>query len=458
MIANKRPSFTLGFIAFAVGCLFLCNANLNMIDFFPDIIGYVIICVALRRLADLNEEVAKAQKQFAYMMLVEAAKLASIIWLFGLQDNDTRNTGMLLLSFVFAVVDCLLLISAFRNLFSGFITLGYAHSNTAFLGRKKEEGRSHTEKIRSFTIFFIIFKESITVLPEFSNLTSYQYDESSGLISLYEFIGLMRAMSFIAVTAVGIIWIIKLFRYFIRVDRDTVLCDSLKERYVTDVLPRTSIFIKRGIKRAFLLFVLTAILILDFRIEYVNVIPDFLAAVAFAVGFAFVQKYLTVKKPLVWGGASFFFAANLASTVAERYFFDKYYYGAVFREESAYLSYTVMRILCVISTVAALLLCALLVYVLYDIIKNHTGFVYGRDAETDARKLKETHKKISRKLIFIIVGAILSAAGEIFYTFFRIRFNFCGAVSAIATLIFVVSVIKVTMDIVEEVETKYMLE
>ena len=95
---------------------------------------------------------------------------------------------------------------------------------------------------------------------------------------------------------------------------------------------------------------------------------------------------------------------------------------------------------------------------LYRIIKEHTGYVYGRESEVNEAKLREYHKESSRKLIPIAIGAILVVASDIFYIFGAERFGYAGALSIIATIIFISSAIKAMYEIKGDIEIKYMLE
>ena len=455
---NNRKKISFSFISIAVASVFLFNANVNIIDFIPDIIGYIIICAALRRLSDLNEDVALSAKFFRYMIISEACKVLSLLWLFGLESYDERNTGTLLFAFVFAVADALLLFNAFSKLFEGLISLGYAHDNTSVLGSKRAGGKSYTEKIKASTLFFLLFKAAMSTLPEFSNLVAHDYDESSGLVDLYEYIGLMRAMSFVIVTVAGIVWVTKIFRYFARVNHDEAFKQSLKTTYERDVLPKGGIFVKRDSSTAFFLIGAASILMFDFRFEYVNILPDFFGAILFLIGIVFCTRHLTVKRKLVISASVAFFITSLLSFVVEVGFFSKYYYGSVYRDMEAYIYYVVMCVVSVIDTIAFGAVVASLIYCLRALIREHTGFVVGTNASGDIARIKATQRESQRKLVFLAVGGAFVIATDVFHTFFAIQSGYAGAVSILGTLVFVISVIKVTQDILEEVKTKYMFD
>ena len=103
-ITKKKKDVSFGFLAIAWASVFFFNSNINIIDILPDIIGYIIISLALVSLSFLNEEISKAGRFFRYMIIVEACKFISLLWVFGLGRPDEQNTGTLLLTFVFAII------------------------------------------------------------------------------------------------------------------------------------------------------------------------------------------------------------------------------------------------------------------------------------------------------------------------------------------------------------------
>ena len=455
---NNRKKISFSFLMIAVAALFLFNANINIIDFIPDIVGYLLICIALRRLSDLNEDVAISAKFFGYMIISEVCKMLCLIWLFGLSSFSERDTGTLLFAFAFAVVDALLLYNAFNKLFGGLITLGYSYDNTSVLGSKRARGRSYTEKIRSSTLFFVFFKAAMYTLPEFSNLVANDYDESSGLVELYEYIGLMRAMSFVIVTVAGIVWLVKMFRYFSRVSRDIAFKEALKTAYERNILPQTGLFVKKDTKAAFLLMSIASVLMIDFRLESFNVIPDALGAILFLVSLLLLARHIRIKKAPIVAVTITYIVTSLAAYVVEIGFFSEYYYGSVYRDAVAYNYYVAMCATSVISTVAFVAIVAAIIYCLKGIIKEHTGFVMGADVQRDMVRIEATQRESQKRLVFLALGGAILAAADLFYTFRAIESLYAGALSILGTLIFIISTIKSTQDIFDEIKIKYMFD
>ena len=456
--SKKKKDVNLGFTAIALASAFFFNANINIIDILPDIIGYIIITLALISLSFLNEDIDKAGRFFRYMIIVEACKFLSLLWLFGLGRPAERETGTLLLTFVFAIIEAGILFVAYSSLFEGIQSLGFAHPNTAVLGAKNPSGKSYTEKARAFTLFFVIFKSAMAVLPELSNLTSYEYTEGSSMMYLYDFIGIMRAFGFIIVTIVGIVWMTRFIKYFKRLGKDAEFCKSLEGIYRERVLSKRGPMIKFNMGVVFFLFSAAFIFMFDLRFDGVNITPDFIGALLILLATLFLNRFDRTHKKLLKIASVVYFVISSSAYATEILFYEKYYYTAIFRSTAAKVCYILMCVLQVLTTVLFAILVLAYVLTLYRIIKEHTGYVYGRETELNTEKLNAYHKESSRKLIPIVIGAVLVVAADIFHIFFAERFGFAGALNIIATLVFVVSAIKAMYEIQSDIEIKYMLE
>ena len=107
-----------------IGCIFLCNPFINIIDILPDFIGYLFILKALAELSDLERNICNARKRFKSALWVSLVKSALV---FGFMIYD--STWYLILTFSFAVLECMYLIPAFVDLFYGISYLEERHTN-----------------------------------------------------------------------------------------------------------------------------------------------------------------------------------------------------------------------------------------------------------------------------------------------------------------------------------------
>lgn len=463
-LEKKKKSISFAFTSIAMASLFLFNANINIIDIIPDIIGYIILSIALVNLSFLSEDIANAAKKFRYMILVELFKFVALIWLVGLKRPDEQSTGTLLMTFVFAVIEVVILYVAYSDLFEGIQALGFLHKNTAVLGKKQGSDRSHTERIKRATLFFLIIKTGVTLLPEFATLSQYSYAYDSPVGYMYEFIGLMRGMAFIFVTAFGISWTVKFIKYFKRVGKDEEFNESLTEKYNAEVLQKQGIRVKFNLGVAFSIFLFALIFILDIRLndfgrmEKFNLLPDFIAAILFLLGAIFVKKCNNKAQRFLSISAWIYLVICAVAYVVEFVFYDKYYYTAIFRSVEAYRCYIIMCALETLSAVAFIVLAYAFVLSLYQTIINHTGFVYGSANAQSEEKLAEYHKESATKLVYVVIGALLVTAADIFYIFFAEKYGFAGALCMIAGIVFISTSIKAMYEIKSDVEIKYMLE
>ncbi len=461
---KKKKGISFGFTSIAIASAFLFNSNINIIDIIPDVIGYIIMSIALVNLSFLSEDIAKAAKNFRYMILVGLFKFVSFIWLVGLKRPDEQSTGTLLMTFVFAVIEVTILYIAYSDLFGGLQSLGFLHKNTAVLGKKRGSDKSHTERIKRATLFFLVLKAGVTLLPEFATLSQYSYAYDSPVGHMYEFIGLMRGMAFIFVTAFGISWMVKFIKYFRRLNKDVEFKESLTEKYNEEVLAKQGIKVKFNLGVAFSLFLFALIFVIDIRLndfgrmEKFNLLPDFVAAILFLLGSIFIKKCNKKAQRFLSVSAWIYLVISLVAYVVEFIFYDKYYYTAIFRSVEAYRCYIIMCAAETLSTVAFIVLAYAFVLSLYQVITDHTGFVYGSANAQSAEKLAEYHKESATKLVYVIIGAMLVTAADVFYIFFAEKYGFAGALCMIAGIIFISTSIKAMYEIKSDVEIKYMLE
>jgi hypothetical protein len=97
-----------------VGCIFLFNPFINIIDVLPDFIGYLFIMRALAEMSDLERNIRNARARFKAAMWVSVVKCALII-----ASRIFDSTWYLILTFSFGILESMYLIPAFIDLFYG---------------------------------------------------------------------------------------------------------------------------------------------------------------------------------------------------------------------------------------------------------------------------------------------------------------------------------------------------
>lgn len=451
-----------GFLWIGLAFLFLFNPNITVFDFLPDFIGYALLIFGMSKIADLNDTLQEARKLFERMILIDAGKILAIFWIFGMQAAGERTSSMLLWSFVFGTLEMICLIPAYQKLFDGMIELGNFHDNTAvfFTGTRKT-GKSVTEKMKTFSVFFVVLKAVLCFLPEFADLTNTAYNEGSGVVDLYRYIGILRFMAFVPVLICGIVWLVRMLRYWKRIGRDTAFCTSLAHTYEEKVLPRKGLFVCRSVRSAFLAWTVAAILTLDVRLENFNFLPDIFAAIAFLIFFLQLKKHTDIKKISSFVSVGAYVIACVASLLMQTYFFRTYSYSSIMRNDRALLLYSIAVSIECVKTIAFVWTVCAAIREMRRVIVSHTGFVLGEAhvaPETAKRQIEAEHKDLKRYLVYVIVALAVYVVSDVCFEIFVLRVGFIGVINMVCGLIFVATAIKAQSEILEAVKTKYMLD
>ena len=445
---------------FVLAFLFLFNPNIIVIDLLPDCVGYLLLCKALSKVIDLNDDLYGAHRAFQRMIFIDAGKIVAFLWIFVITVPTDRSASMLLWTFVFSALELIFLIPAYAKLFNGFINLAYLFPNKKVLGTGRGIGKIGVVKI--ITIIFVILKSVLCVLPEFADLTNTAYDETAniGMLNLYNYIGIMRVFAFIPALLSGILWLFIISNYFIGICREKEFNVALTEKYNSDILPRKGLFIRRNFHTYTIVTIVALIFTLDFRVDNQNIIPDVLAAVVFLFSFILLEKYIDNKNRIWILFVGVFFCFSVLSFICEYHFFANYHYGAIIRNEAALNSYRLIVIATVLKSIFFLLITYSMLVMINRSIKNHTGFVYGREHNDEGEKklINSVHKDLGINLLYVAVFAVLYAISDICYDLLTPEYGFMGFINFVFGAIFIIIFIRALFAIQSAINTKYMLE
>ena len=460
----RKNKISFGMLAAAF--LFLFNPNMAIIDPLPDIFGYLILSVGLSKISMVSETLYDAKRAIERLIIVDAGKLVAIFWVFGIDAVSERNTSLLLWSFVFAVLECIFVIPAYIKLFDGFSSLGNFYPNTAIHG-KKGKRTSYTDHIKGFSLFFVIFKSVLTCLPELTALSTVSYDESSRFIDLYRYIGVIRGFCIIPVLFVGIAWLVSIIRYFLRISNDKAFTVAVNEEYSKRKTTKNGAFVIKDVKIATFFMLLASIFTIDFSLDGVNILPDILVVIALAISLFYFSKTAKIKKIFAFFIFFLFTVSTLFEDYIRYYFADNFYYNAINKNGEAFGYYLATVIAVAIEGLLLVLLYVLMARALRAVISEHTGYVLGKEIESEGEKkqILVVHTRLNKNFSKIIDFAVLCALADTFgalygafYAFLNKSFGWMGLISIICGLILVGMTVKATSELKEAVQTKYMLE
>jgi hypothetical protein len=447
--------------------VFIFNPNISIVDPLPDFIGYIILSASLVKLSMLCEPLADARRAFERMILIDVAKLFALVWVFGIDVASERSSSLLLWSFVFGLFEVLFLAPAFVKLFDGFGELGNFHVNSAIHGAKYKEGKSYTEKIKVFSVFFVVFKAAMTLLPELSALGNVSYVEVSNTISLYRYIGVMRGFCVIPVLVVGIAWLVSAFRYFARIKTDKTFCDSVTRAYCEKVIPKEGIFVIRNVKIATWLFVAAMAFTIDIKLDGSNILPDILMLVLLVPSFVYLCRTTKFKRSATVVTMVMYGLTSIATIITNAYYQDNYTYNAMARSSEAFFAYLIYVVSVALHGIVFICLLTSWSKNNRKVIEAHTGYVRGKEtqSETENLKIAEFHKELSKSYMLMLDVALIYVLSDIayalygaFYAFMNKNFDWLGLVNLACGIFFVAMALRTMSELREAVQTKYILE
>ena len=424
---NGKLRKNIGFSLLPFAFIFLFEPGYTVIDPLPDLIGYIIICISVINLADINPRISEALGGFRKGILISLLRILSIYLLDKFFIADEQTVGILLFSFVFGFFELVILIPAYRQLFEGLLSLGMLHNGTAVYLKKirkfkridpetgnevvfvKESRRNITEKAYTTTACFLIVRAAAMTLPEFTTLISN---------SSYEFVRLLRLFGFIIAFPIGILWLVKMVSYCAKIRRDTPFLRELSEMYVNNARENPNFYVVRRLSGVLYVMIVAFFISADFYSDYVNLLPDFLfyitliAAAIMAKGFS--KKWLILLITSVCG-----VAFNVVTHLLTLDFHSRFYPGAIRKNIEAYNSFYRMAAFSAVDAVILTVAVVVVIYVLWDIYRKYTDITL---ATTD-KEIREERNKFLKGAVSTSILAFLAACGSVYYVLAQPFYN-----------------------------------
>ena len=269
-------------LGLAVASLFfLFNPDAAIVDdVLPDVFGYILLVAGLENLASVCDKINDARELFKKAAICGAVKLALLVVTFGLVTPKELPVCLLLFTFVMGIFDLIFLIPAYTKLFDGLVYLGERLDGTYLLSRKGK-GKSKAEKMKTFTLFFVIFKVVTPVLPEFTSLLNYEYNNS--LVNYYDFIGLYRMTEIALVLVPGIVWLCMSVAFYRGIISDKTFMNEVKRKYDEEISPNREYFMRKYVRNMSALATAALAFTVNLYFDGYNIIPSVLSAVLFFV-------------------------------------------------------------------------------------------------------------------------------------------------------------------------------
>ena len=425
MAQTKKGKLGLGWLI--PGAVMLANPVVAFYDILPDCIGYLLVCVSLFRLADLNSSIADALRRFRTLIWISMGGLLMQYFIYnvlskqpGLKPQEIP-TMVLLCAFVMAVPQLYFAVPAWRDLFSGFWQLAERNEGEAVF-RYGKRNSNLCERMRRASGVFVVLFSALSVLPEFSVLTTFEYEYEKLPFDWYQFIWLFRVSAVMVLTVLFLVWIVRLVRFILLFTRDERMMNSIIARYERDILPESDMLSIRRLRFGIVFLVIGAALTLNVCIEEKILLPSVLCAIFTAVGVLIFGTDLQHRKPFfVTCGALGIF--SIAELLLNGYYTKYFSYESSGWEVEAYRLFLGLRATQVAEAFLAAWMFLLLLDLFGGFVKERVFEKYeGTDTEAvSARATERLHKSFAKKITVCKILFFVSAAAIALEAIFQLE-------------------------------------
>lgn len=392
--------------------VFLLNPSPMLIDLLPDVIGFLLLRFALRRVASIMPSFEDVLDTENKLLLVTALRIPALFIMLGIWGKYANQRALIAVCcLVFAVIELCYLIPWVRRLFSAFYRLGEQYGCNAALETTGKHFRIAPEKLELMTIVFFCVRQALSCLPEMAlvPLNDGTVEYSVNWNTLYIPLMLIAA---VIVLVFGIVWFCYFAAYIRRMASVAETDTLISEMSVNQQATRRSRFVT--LKSATLLYLLGAAATFDIYLDGMNYTPDIIAALFFCASGVTLVRFTGEKKakwawivPLIWG------VAALSHTILFQHFFDEFALGASERIESARVAYNHVLFSAFANEVLMAVSSILLFLMFLKVIKND---IFSPDIDPHfAPVMQKTKKSLTVRSVIMTVFACLTAVASFVY-------------------------------------------
>ena len=417
---EKKLHRYLGFSYITAGAIFLFDPYISVIDLLPDALGYLFILLGLYRMADLDDRLGDAMKGARNLAFVGLARLVAMFLAFGFVSPSEQPVFILLTLFSLAVLDCILLVPMWKQLCGGLLYLGSRHDATAMFDRRGLGGRIQSynmvERYTATSVVFFIIREALAVLPELTVLSHEKGGAELGQgTRYYDFVGLFRFVGVAISLILGVIWLILTIRFVRRIKGDKPFFERLTQKYRDTILPQHDLFARRAVRWSMTCLIVAAALSLDFYLDGVNLLPDFLAAILMFLSIVFITPYAGKNIPARIATIAYGIASAVAWMLQLKYFGMNQMVD-IFRNDEMYSRWSITVFLQFVTAALFVGAFGLILKNLFRMVKRYTGLHAFHDGATYAAERSEAiHSLLRKKVILVMVFACLVALSALFH-------------------------------------------
>ena len=464
---TKKIPRHMGFLWVLLSVLFLCNPVVGFSDPLPDLFGYLLIWVGLSRLSDLNETLAESRRGFRTMIFVGGGEL---LLRYLLRDAESRQTSdyqqptwILLFSFVLLVLQCIILIPAFKKLFLGIDALADKHGSARLsrLTGSTRRQRTLSERMLRRTCVFWVAHAVLAVLPELSILTSFEYAVGNErfLFDWYQYIGLFRTFGLLFSLGFALVWLVFFLHYMIVLLRERAWLETLRDVYSREILTQVEMLTLRRLTAAIGILMIGIFFTISVRVDGQVGIPSLGLAVAVLFAVRYLGELLTEKRgyavPCIALGV-----VSVAHALSKYCYLLRFDIVSSKYQGEAFWFFLATQFLEILDAALTLAVIWKLLGLLLDLVRRHTAVDYGTVgsellSQAATARLHRTFEKRAN----IIFGVFAFAAlGYMLEAFLQLRFQLMWIVPFVSSFVAICMTVGFLHELSSDIRSKYLSE
>ena len=277
------------------GIFFIANPVVGVYDYLPDFIGCLLIMFGIRDASYMIEKLESSRRWFMY-----ASWLSLVRFALSFADVESQHTLPLTLAFIFAVLEVIVYIPAFCDLFSGFDYAAMRHGGSGVLSMGKrmgfyndESGRRQygeiqddtTGRIARFSQVFICIRALVSLLPELPALELAD-SENLGDVSGFQFSSIRTLIVLVSVVIVlipAVIMVVKYLRFLSRIKKTGDFVPMINAEVHRRFGDLTELHTCNRMKILGLVVGMSVLLYMGFYDYQINVVPRYIDAAAVCI-------------------------------------------------------------------------------------------------------------------------------------------------------------------------------
>ncbi len=301
------------------GLVFLVNPIPMLMDVLPDCIGYLLLFLAIAPVSEGLGSFRDAKQCFGKLAILTLTKIPCFILVLGVASASSFREGAIITvaALAYAVGEACFWIPAIRHLFRGCYHMGERLGCTSCIIPYGKKGNKSPENLEFFTLFFAILRLGMSTLPEM--MFVFTGDAASADTRTIAGYFVVTAVGSLAVLVVGILWLREMYAYLKRMTEEANASPAVLTLCVTR--PETDT--QKTYRLLSLVMTLLSVGIfftMDYRIDDINILPDFLTAFCWIAVAFLLHKLTRNDKPLVVLSLLYGLSTFIAQGATDSYF------------------------------------------------------------------------------------------------------------------------------------------